>query len=120
VVFKVIEIQVLKVFGKFLIFLLKFVKEFLCMRSGLGRSPCSDMFLDLFPLLAEVLESLQESEMLILGPPTHLELTVVLLLVFASLCISRVSRDLKTLCSLQILSLKIEHFILLKYLSIET
>lgn len=64
VVFEVIEIQVLKVFGKFLIFLLKFVKEFLCMRSGLGRSPCSDMFLDLFPLLAEVLESLHESSRL--------------------------------------------------------
>lgn len=89
----------MKVFSKFLIFLLEFIKEFLCMRSGLGRSPCSNMFLDLFPLLAEVLEGLQESEMLILGPPAHFELAVVLFLVFTS-HISRVSRDLKTLCSL--------------------
>lgn len=120
VVFKVIEVQVLQVLSEFLVFLLEFVEEFLSVRSGLSGSPGSNMLLDLLPLLAEVLEGLQESEMLILGPPAHLKLTIILLLVLAS-HIRRGPRDLNTLSSLyHILRLKLEHFILLKYLGIKT
>jgi hypothetical protein len=67
-VFHVVEIKGVQKINETLLSFFELIKEFLSMRSSLSGCSSTDMFLDLFPLLAMNFESLKKPEMLILGP----------------------------------------------------
>ena len=74
-VFQVVEVQTGKVLGQILLLLGQLVKKLLGMRPCLSGRTGPNVFLDLFPFFAEQLESLKESEMLVLCPATGLKTT---------------------------------------------
>lgn len=74
--FKIIEIQLIKVSAQTLFSIFKFFEEFLSMRSRLSGSSSFDVLLNFLPLFSIKFERLKKTEMFIFGPPTHFELTI--------------------------------------------
>jgi hypothetical protein len=84
--FHVVQIKSLQEDYQTLVSLFKLIEELLSMRSSLCRGPCLHMGLNVLPLLTVQLQRLQEAEVFIFCPATHLEDSVVRLLCLLLLC----------------------------------
>jgi len=71
-VFQIVQIKSVQKISESLLPFFEFVEEFLGVRPGLSGCSSTDMFLNLFPLLAMNFKSFEEPKMLILGPSTSL------------------------------------------------
>lgn len=74
----VAEVQVQQELFMSFIFLLQLAEKLLRVAASLGARPRADMVLDVLPLLAVQLESLQEAEVLVARPPALLESSFLL------------------------------------------